>query len=253
MVTSPFPSATLIEIFPSIQGEGLYVGSPQVFIRFHGCSLQCRYCDTPETHRPSAPCRVIDGPAGNVNREITNPVSAAALTALIETHYPGYSFFSLTGGEPLEQAPFIATWLTSFKEGRACRILLETAGVHVEGLKRVLPWIDVVSMDLKPQSATGMAKDFWQHHHRFLHAIRDSQSPPLTYVKVVIGEALTASEHAALTALMRLFPDLEYYFQPLTPLAPAGIDSALSLALAYHRQGFKSRFLPQIHPLLALK
>jgi len=38
--------ADIAEIFSSIQGEGLYVGRRQIFIRFCGCNLNCRYCDT---------------------------------------------------------------------------------------------------------------------------------------------------------------------------------------------------------------
>jgi 7-carboxy-7-deazaguanine synthase len=34
------------EIFHSIQGEGLLVGVPSVFIRLSGCPSRCRWCDT---------------------------------------------------------------------------------------------------------------------------------------------------------------------------------------------------------------
>jgi len=34
------------EIFPTIQGEGNFVGYPAVFLRLNGCNLQCSFCDT---------------------------------------------------------------------------------------------------------------------------------------------------------------------------------------------------------------
>ena len=38
--------ARIKEIFPSVQGEGPFVGYKQLFIRFCGCNLACSYCDT---------------------------------------------------------------------------------------------------------------------------------------------------------------------------------------------------------------
>lgn len=36
----------VVEIFQSIEGEGIRAGFPAIFIRLFGCNLHCSYCDT---------------------------------------------------------------------------------------------------------------------------------------------------------------------------------------------------------------
>jgi len=39
----------IIDIFPTIQGEGPFAGEPAIFVRLAGCVLQCPLCDTDYT------------------------------------------------------------------------------------------------------------------------------------------------------------------------------------------------------------
>lgn len=38
----------VVEIFTSIQGEGLCMGLPATFVRLFGCNLKCTFCDEPK-------------------------------------------------------------------------------------------------------------------------------------------------------------------------------------------------------------
>jgi organic radical activating enzyme len=75
------------EIFTSLQGEGLYTGTPMTFIRFAGCSVgkkTCQYCDT--------------------DFEKAYPWKGGGMftTQALASRVPG-PHVCLTGGEPMDQ------------------------------------------------------------------------------------------------------------------------------------------------------
>lgn len=74
----------IVEIFESIQGEGLYLGTPVIFLRLAGCNLHCPFCDTKESWGTQ-----------EADESITNIVRRITMQA---THT---NTVVITGGEPL--------------------------------------------------------------------------------------------------------------------------------------------------------
>lgn len=108
----------IVEIFETIQGEGRWIGLPQIFIRLFGCNLNCRYCDTPYSRQG----KFIE-------------ISPAEIIKRI-SHLPARSI-CITGGEPLLQLKELRVLLGGLiKQGRRS-ILIETNGtIYPESLLR---------------------------------------------------------------------------------------------------------------------
>jgi len=77
------------EIFgPTIQGEGPYAGRRAVFIRFGGCNLSCRWCDTPYTWDAS-------------RFDLQEQIAALDVATILRQLPAAGGLAVLTGGEPL--------------------------------------------------------------------------------------------------------------------------------------------------------
>jgi organic radical activating enzyme len=157
--------AKISEIFRSIQGEGIYLGVSQVFVRFFGCSLACKMCDTPQGKDLSY------GFKEYTREDLLNQVLLLS---------EGIHSVSLSGGEPLEQKEFLKSFLPLLKE-KNLKTYLETNGVLFENLKDVIGFIDIVAMDMKLPSSTGQ-RAFWQEHQAFLTIARQAD----VFVKTVV-------------------------------------------------------------------
>lgn len=154
-------NANIIEIFSSIQGEGPYLGCRQIFIRFAGCNLSCNYCDTPFQEQEFCNLQKTAGLAEF--KKLKNPVSSDQLLEEIAGLNKAHSI-SLTGGEPLLHTEFLNEFLPKFKKTfPKIKIYLETNGTLFEELEKIIEHIDIISMDLKLKSSTGVNFPFEQH------------------------------------------------------------------------------------------
>jgi len=245
-------AGNLSEIFVSFQGEGLHAGRRQLFVRFGGCPLRCRYCDTPESLVAVVECRIL-GPDGVRRR--ANPIAPRELdrevSALVAAAPPLHAI-AVTGGEPLLQADFLAAWLG--QRGTTLPVLLETAGILPTRLATVLPWVAIVSLDVKCPSNTG-ERARWDEHEACLDAVRVAGRE--LYVKMPVDEA-TAPEDVERGARLvaTTAPGAPLFLTPLTEpdtprttIGPAALDRFHALASGVHPD---VRVLPQLHKVLGI-
>lgn len=240
----------LSEVFVSFQGEGAYAGEEHLFLRFAGCPLRCRYCDTPGSLTRTARCQLRV--PGQGEQLLANPLPAEAL----ETHVaaalaarPSIQKLAITGGEPLLQWRFLCSFLPRVRSWRP--VLIETAGVHPAWLEPLVEFVDVVSMDIKLLSNSGEGP-FWDEHERFLQiaCARD------VYVKILADDATPEDEVAHAVALVhRVGAGIPVFLQPIHDADGKPTLSAPRLHALFARARDLHgpvRFLPQVHKLLGI-
>jgi organic radical activating enzyme len=249
--------APLHEIFTSIQGEALFAGLQQIFVRFRGCDLGCPWCDTPAAHGadPEADCRAQSRP-GVRGWTIPNPVGVAdvahAVERILRANEPGaVHSISLTGGEPLLHAEFVAALAVELRRFEL-PIMLETNGQRPAELRRVLRVVDWVAADYKLDSAMGRPLD-GAARREFLRLAQHQRA----FVKLVLTDAATEEElRGAFAEIAEVDRAAPVFLQPVTPVGdirpPRGIDLIRFRALAIAAGLRDVRVMPQVHRLLGL-
>lgn len=224
-------SLRISEIFgPTIQGEGILIGEPTVFVRAGGCDYRCSWCDTPHAvdseHRSSwTPMTTFD-----IWDEIQRLSDGQPLTV------------SLSGGNPAIQdfGPLIAL-------GRAqgYRFACETQGSIARGWFNVL---DTLVLSPKPPSS-GERPD-WE---AFDACLRAGANAGRTILKIVIFDD---EDYNWAKTVQARFPGLPLFLQPGNPEIdpaqpvdlPAMADRLRLLTERTMRDGwFSVRILPQLH------
>ena len=254
------PTANLVEVFWSAQGEGPFVGAPTVFVRFGGCDLRCRWCDSPHTWKPSEACSFQD-PQGGPDRIQSNPVPLQdVLEAIFDLGPRPGDFVSLTGGEPLLQAGMAGAVARTIRE-HGLRAHLETHGLAVDGLSRLEGRMDVISMDWKsPTEVRNAVPDRYPHfattHRDFLR--RAIELADSVYVKWVISDRTSLTElDEVCQVINEVAPSIPLILQPVTPAGGVQRRLEAKVLLEWLRQARErlrdARLIPQTHPLIGTR
>ncbi len=159
---------------------------------------------------------------------------------------PGKPVTSITGGEPLLHAGFLDQWLPVFKHSST--VYLETNGLRHEAMGLLRRHVDVVSMDFKLPSATGL-QPFWEEHRKFLDAARGTE----LFVKAVITSDTQRHDIIRSAEIIAAADNrIPFIIQPASgPLAP---DSLQLLTLQNQALSILGdvRVIPQVHVSLGL-
>ncbi len=212
----------IAEIFYSIQGEGMLLGTPSVFVRTSGCNLRCTWCDTPYTSwEPQGEERSIDSIAGEVNRY-------------------GASHVVITGGEPM-----IAPEIEELTHHLTQHITIETAGTvdaHVR--------CDLMSISPKLANSTPHTRDGgrWAQQHDRLRYQPEILKRLIQLYPYQLKFVITDPDD-----LLQVRAIIEEIGAAKTRivLMPEGVDAAVLaergrwLAEISKREGF--RFSPRLH------
>ncbi len=240
--------APIIEIFSSLQGEGPRVGERHLFVRFQDCELSCKFCDTPMSFIVNKFCRVESPPFSKRFRNIPNPLTVDLLNEQIAEF--GESVLSVTGGEPLQKTAFLREWLPTVRP--RFRVLLETAGVHFSEFREISEHVDIIAMDIKLPSVTGM-HPWWREHEAFLKAALGKE----LYVKAVVSSETSMDDlRRAVDLVASVDPSIPFILQPASAFARFRAVPAVEHVAEWQTLAQKSlrdvRVIPQVHKQLGV-
>jgi len=141
---------------------------------------------------------------------------------------------------------FLSRWLPGMR--KRFTIYLETNGLRHEDMKAIRDLVDIVSMDFKLPSATGL-RPFWAEHKQF---IASAAGRTLFVKAVVTGDTLLDDILAAARIIVGSKSSIPLILQP----ASGSLAPGPELLIEYQNKALgllgDVRVIPQAHKILSL-
>lgn len=239
------------EIFASIQGEGFYLGTMQLFIRLSGCSLGCKRCELKDYQQNQESFSVRPWP-GLRNHRMSNPVTPEKLISKLESYFQLQDFFciSILGGEPLQQTDFLKKFLPMLRK-RGIKVFTETSGLLPDEFAQIYNLVDYWCVDLKISKSWG----FNGRIKRKLEKILAIADPGKVYFRILLDSNDDAE------AVLEQIKDLDFsaYHMMIQPFAyaPSHVNdwdtgTILEWLHLFKPYFYQVRWIPQVHKLLRI-
>lgn len=245
-------TAHLHEVFSSIQGEGIYIGERQLFIRFSGCNLSCDYCDTRAALDLTPEFRLEQTPGQADFIKVKNPITAQKLIEMIgplQKNKNLHSAVCITGGEPLLQINFLLGFLPELKKIEGSRIYLETNGTLPKHMDEIINYVDIVAMDIKLPSVTGQSS-YMKEHQQFIEEVCFTGTN--LFIKLPVNQQVKVKEIDEVSGIVAAVkPEIPLVIQPISPVKVKK-EQLLSFQAVAKRKLADVRIIPQVQKQLSM-
>ncbi len=185
-----------------------------------GCPLRCKYCHNPDTWAQQ-------------KGEMMFPQQVVEKLLRFKPYYGTQGGVTFSGGEPLLQKDFLLDTLKLCKEN-GIHTCIDTSGVGKEDVFEVLPYTDLLLLDIKHYTEEGYFSITGHTMHAFNTFLTHAQQlkTPLILRHVVVPSLTDSKEH--MEGLLKYVMTLQNVVKvELLPYHVLGAQKYASLSLPY--------------------